>query len=98
MPWQPLTDIWDNYHEVLSEADKAGLMDDPADAEDFVWPYDLAIGEEERDDIRQFVTHRMTEIVETIQRSKGVDPNLIAGYVFRSLLSGMMWERERIGK
>jgi hypothetical protein len=96
--WQPLTDIWDIYSHSLSQANDEGWIDDPELAEDYVWPADLKIGPEEQEDMKKYVNERMTELVERVKKDRGVDPNVLAGYVFRSVIVGMLWEAERIGR
>lgn len=96
--FQPLTDIYNVYSESIEAALKEGFINDPDLAEDYVWPFDLKIGDLERDDIRQYVNDRMVEIVERIHKDRGIDPNILAGTIFRSIISGMMFELERIGK
>lgn len=94
----PLTDIWDTYNESLSTAINEGFIDDPDTAEGFVWPHDLNFQDYEREDIKHYVHDRMTEIISSIKKSNGVDPNVIAGYIFRSVISGLLWEADRIGR
>lgn len=96
--WQPLTDIWETYNASLDEAVEQGYIDDPALAEDYVWPVDLFLGDKEQDDVKRYVQERMSEIVERVRTERGLDPNLVAAYLFRSIICGMMWERERIGR
>jgi len=96
--WQPLNEIWDVYTESLDEAIANGFMEDDQIADSYVWPAPLSFGDEEMDDVKRYVHERMTEIVDRIKNQGGVDPNLVAGYIFRSVLCGMMWEKERIGK
>jgi hypothetical protein len=90
--WQPLTDIWDEYSMKLDSIEEADL------AEEIIYPYQLTMGELEKEDIKQFVTDRMTEMFEYAQRSGGVNLHWISGFLFKSLITGMMWERERVGK
>lgn len=96
--WQPLTDIWETYNASLDEAVEQGYIDDPSLAEDYVWPVDLFLGDKEQDDVKRYVQDRMSEIVERVRTERGLDPNLVAAYLFRSIICGMMWERERIGR
>lgn len=96
--WQPLTEIWETYNDSLSNALDEGFIDDPSMADDYVWPMDLRIGDWEQDDVKRYVHERMTEIIDKVKSDRGLDPNLVAGYLFRSILCGMMWERERIGR
>jgi hypothetical protein len=99
--WQPLTDIWDLYDKSMATAVESGLLDgdeeDVALAEQYVWPVDLHIGDWEQEDVQKYVNERMTEIVGKIKNHGGLSPNLIAAYLFRSVMCGMLWERERIG-
>ena len=96
--WQPLTEIYDEYSASLETAIAEGFLDDPDLAENFIWPADLHIHANEQEDVRRYVSERMTEVVERVKRDKGFDPNVLAGYIFRSILVGMMWERERYGR
>jgi len=96
--WQPLTDIWHMYDQTLEEAVRNGYLDDEELAESYVWPEDLDFGEWEQKDVQRYIHERMTEIVDKLRASGGgVNPNLIAGYLFRSIVCAMMWEKERIG-
>lgn len=95
--WQPLSNIWDSYSQSLEEAITQGYINDDELATEYVWPGDLHVGDSEQDDVKKYVHERMVEIVEKIKTDKGLDPNLIASYIFRSVLCGMLWEKERIG-
>lgn len=96
--WQPLTDIWNNYHNSLEEASELGFLDTPEDAEGVVWPYQLMLGEEEKDDVRSFLNDRIIEIQNDVKANQGLNMNMLVAVIFRSVLSGMVWERERIGR
>jgi hypothetical protein len=96
--WQPLTEIWDTYSESLDNAIANGFMEDDQLSEKYVWPGALNFGDAEQADMKRYVHERMTEIVDRIKTQGGVDPNLIAGYIFRSVICGCMWEKDRIGK
>jgi hypothetical protein len=96
--WQPLTEIYDEYSASLETAIQDGLLEDEEVAEDFIWPGALHIHSSEQDEVKRYVSERMTEIIERVKRDQGFDPNLIAGYIFRSVMCGMMWERDRYGK
>ncbi len=98
MAFQPLTDIWSTYNESLDVAVDRGLIDDPELAEDYVWPVDLGLYDSEQDDIKQYIQERMSEVMERTQSERGLDPNLVAAYLFRSVICGMLWEHERIGR
>lgn len=98
MEWQPLTDIWETYNASLDEAVNEGYIHDPTLAEGYVWPSDLGLSDGEQENIKLYVEERMGEIVERIKTEKGLDPNLVAAYLFRSIICGLMWERERIGR
>lgn len=95
---QPLTDIWEVYSNSLDEAITRGFLQSDELSESYVWPVDLLIDSWEQDDVKRYVHERMTEIVDGIKSNNGVDPNLIAGYIFRSVLCGMLWQHERIGR
>lgn len=106
--WRPLDAVWEGYQNRLQEADSEGMLDDPESAQEYVYPNDLRIGMIEREDIRSFVTDRMNEILNSMQES-GVPEevamnelnlpiNLTATYIFRALIAGMQWERDRLGR
>jgi hypothetical protein len=95
MYWQPLTDHWDKYEERLQEAADAGLLDDPEEAQEIIYPEELYIGEGEKDDVREFITDRLNELYSSFDGD--FDPNILGTYIFRALMLGMVWERERIG-
>lgn len=95
MSWHPLTDQWNEYQAHLAEAEEAGLLDDPEEAQEIIYPEDLYMGEGEKDDVREFITSRLQELYQTFDGD--FDPNLLGTYLFRSLILGMKWERERIG-
>lgn len=96
--WHPLTDHWKTYKERLEEAESNGLLDDPLDAQEIIYPDELFLGETEKEDVRDFITERLQELYNHYQVTEGsFDTNLIGTYIFRSIILGMMWERERIG-
>ncbi|HMD81355.1 MAG TPA: hypothetical protein VKE92_08620 [Anaerolineales bacterium] len=94
---QPLSEIWNIYTESLDQAIAQDLLSEDI-SDDYVWPIDLQIGDWEQEDVKRYVHERMTEITDRIKARGGIDPNLIAGYIFRSIISGMLWEHERIGR
>jgi len=97
--WQPLTDHWTTYTEHIQEAAEAGLLDDPLDADEIVYPDELHVGEGEKDDLRDFITERLQELYGHYQATGGgFDPSVIGTYIFRAILMGMLWERDRIGR
>jgi len=97
--WNPLSDHWDVYTGRLEEAEAEGLLDDPVDAQEIIYPEELFLGESEKEDVRSFITDRLNELYNHYQESEGrFDPNFIGTYIFRSTILGMMWERERIGR
>ena len=95
--WRPLSNIWEIYTGSIKQAISQGLSNDPEVAEGYAWPPDLNFGSLEQDDVRSYVNDRMGEIIENLHANKGIDPNFIAAYIFRTLISGMMWERQRVG-
>lgn len=95
---QPLNDLWDTYTGALDNAVASGLVDDQELNESYVWPLDLDWSEWEQSDVKRYVHNRMTEIIERVQAVGGLDPNVVAGYIFRSVVVGMMWQQERIGR
>lgn len=95
---QPLSDIWDTYTESLDQAISNGLLLEQELADDYIWPNDLGLEDWEQEDVKKYVHERLTEIVEKVRSTNGtLDPNLIAGYLFRSVISGLLWEKARIG-
>jgi hypothetical protein len=94
---QPLTDIWEVYSESLNKAISANLFREEDLSDDYVWPHDLLIDDWEREDVKRYVTERMSEIVDRLEVKKALEPNLIAAYLFRSVIAGMLWEKNRIG-
>lgn len=94
--WSPLNDQWNKYEQTIQEASEGGFLEDAEDADKVVWPYFLNIGEGEKEDINRFVVNRVNELLSSVP-SKEINPNYIASYIFRSVISGMMWEYERIG-
>lgn len=90
--FSPLTDIWDEYSLKLDQIQEADL------AEEIVYPRQLFMGEGEKEDIKRFVTERMQEMYDFSKKTGGINLHWISGFIFKSLISGMMWERERIGR
>lgn len=90
--WQPLQDIWEEYSEKLDSIEEAELADEQ------MWPYQLFMGTNEKDDVKQFITERISEMVSHAQDTGGINLQWIGGFVFKSLVAGMLWERERVGK
>jgi hypothetical protein len=90
----PLIDIWDQYSYSLAESVEEGLMDDPAHGEIYVWPRDLALTDIEKEDIKRYTHERVVEIM---QHHPGVklDGTFLASYVFRSLMVGLMLEKQK---
>lgn len=95
---QPLSDIWEAYTESLDNAIAQGFLQDDVLSDFYVWPSDLEFQKWEQEDVQRYVHERMTEIIEKVKSGSGLNPNLIAGYIFRSMLCGMLWEHERIGR
>jgi hypothetical protein len=97
-PYHPLNDIWSIYNESMVAALDEGMMDNPEDAQEYVWPPDLNFGDFEQSDVQDYVQERVTEILDHVQHTNGVNPNVLAGYIFRSVLCGMLWQTERYGR
>jgi hypothetical protein len=97
--WHPLTDHWMNYQQRINDADAEGLLDDPLGAQEIIYPDELSFGEGEKEDVREFVEARLNELYANYQNIGGkFDINAIGTYIFRSIILGMMWESERIGR
>jgi hypothetical protein len=94
---QPLSNIWELYSDSLDEALDKGYISDDDLSDEYIWPADLKFGRWEQEDVKKYVHERMTELVENVKNRGGVDPNFVASYIFRSVLCGMLWEKERIG-
>ena len=90
--WQPLNDLWEDYSQKLDSIQEVEL------AEDVVWPKELFMGEGEKDDVKTFVTNRIEEMIAEAQRTNGINIQWIGGFLFKSLVAGMLWERERVGR
>ena len=98
MDWTPLTDIYDTYSSEVESAEQDGVLDDPVAAEQIVWPSGLRIGELEREDIENYLRERVEEIIDHTEASgKILDLNLLYILFFRTLISGMLWEAQRLG-
>ncbi len=95
---QPLSDIWDVYTDSLDNAISQKLIEDTEIGQDYVWPPDLNFTDWESADVQKYVHERMVEIIDNIKAQGGLNPNLMAGYIFRSVLCGMMWQHERNGR
>jgi len=98
MQWQPLQDHWDEYQAHLESALEDGLMDDPIDAQEILYPSDLHMGEGEKEGLREFVAERVNELYSEFSRRDEFNTNLVGTYIFRAILMGMAWENERIGR
>lgn len=91
----PLTDIWAAYSQSLESSIESGEIDDQAIAEIYVWPRDLEITKDEREDIKRFVHERLSEILARHSHGVPIDHAIIASYIFRSILCGMMLARQK---
>jgi len=98
MEWQPLQDHWDEYQAHLESALEEGQLDDPIEAQEIIFPSELHFGEDEKDNIREFVGERVNELYSEFSRREEFNINLIGTYLFRAILMGMAWEDERIGR
>lgn len=96
MAWRPFTDKWNNYSEYLTELTEQGLLF--PGQQDRMFPADLNIGEEEQEDIEEFINDRISELYGHIFPSQGANPSVISAYLMRSIIAAMLWEKERIGK
>lgn len=90
--WHPLNDIWDEYSTKLDEVTEVELADD------IVWPTELFMGQGEREDVKEFVSERIEEMITHARNIGGINLQWIGGFLFKSLVAGMLWERERVGK
>jgi CRISPR/Cas system CSM-associated protein Csm5 (group 7 of RAMP superfamily) len=97
MKWTPLEDVWDDYVATVNTATEEGLLETRESAENVIYPSRLIIAETEKEEVRRYIGERMEEIIAQIQRDNAVDGNFLAAYLFRTLIAGMLWERQRIG-
>lgn len=97
MEWHPLNDIWKAYDDSLESAIAEGFIQDDDISDQYVWPVDLDLAEDEQSDVKVYVHERMQEIFERIKMDKGLDPNVLANVVFRSIICGLMWQKQRLG-
>lgn len=90
----PLTDLWVEYSLSLERSIETGDINDTEISDIYLWPRDLNLTEEEKDDIKRFVHERLLEIV---QRHSGIhlDNASIGSYIFRSVICGMMLDRQK---
>jgi len=92
----PLSDIWAAYSESLGSSIESGEIEDQAIAEIYVWPRDLEITLIEREDIKRYVHERLSEILARHQHhGHPIDHAIIASYIFRTLICGMMLARQK---
>ena len=66
-------------------------------AQEIIWPWDLYLAESEKEDINDFLLELTHEVVRA-SKNKGLTPKIIASYIFKTLITGMQWERDRIGR
>jgi len=90
--FHPLNDILDDYSMKLDKVEEADLADD------VIWPNELFIGETEREDVKEFLNNRMHEIISQSNHGGGLNMQSFGAFLFKSLVSGMLWERERHGR
>jgi hypothetical protein len=95
--WHPLQDIWEAYGESLDTAIQEGFIHDDDVSDQYIWPIDLNVADTEQNDVKMYVHERMQEIFQCIKHDHGLDPNILANMIFRSIICAMMWEKERIG-
>jgi hypothetical protein len=97
--WNPVNDVWDSYNAKLdSYKDMMPYSDfDAEEMHNALWPEDLYLGDEELEDAKEFVAKRTMEVLTMIRRFNGLHPDMIYSYIMKSLISGMLWEKERIG-
>jgi len=89
----PLSDIWHEYSQSLELSIESREIDDQAVAEIYIWPRDLELTEVEREDIKRFVHQRVSEIL--ARHAFPIDHAIIASYIIRSIICGMMLARQK---
>jgi hypothetical protein len=97
MEWTPLEDEYDAYRRHLDEQAIEGLLQDPEDAQRFGYPRKLNLTDNEKEHLAVFVKNRLDQAFETFNAMGGVHPAVLGQLFLDSILSGMMWEYERIG-
>ena len=96
MAWRPLTENWNKYTEYLTDLTEQGILF--PGKQERAWPTDLDIGEQEQEDIEEFINDRISELYGSIFPTQGANPTVISAYLVRSIVAAMLWEKERIGK
>lgn len=91
----PISDIWAEYSASLESSIESGDIDDQVIAEVYIWPRDLEITGAEREDIKRFVHERLSEIMARQESGINLDHAIIASYLFRSIICGMMLARQK---
>jgi hypothetical protein len=96
--WNPLQSIWEDYGKSLDSVIAEGLIQDEEVSDQYIWPPDLRIAGIEQDEVKRYVHERVEELYERIKQDRGINADLLANIIFRSVLVGMMWEYERVGR
>ena len=96
--FQPLSNLWDIYNESLDIAIERDYISNPEMAEGYVWPHDLKLSESEKEDIQSYVHERLREIVDRLNEERTFNPHMVASYIFRSVIVGMLLSYERKGR
>ena len=95
--WTPLEDNWDKLARMIEEAAIEGLLQDPELADKHAWPLELSLADDEKEQVGQFTVDRVSELFEVFENERVISPRLIGQYILHSVLTGMTWQRERIG-
>lgn len=94
--WTPLLDHWDRHEKHIAEVTARAQEDDSAEVQEIIWPSELYFGEEEKEEVQRFINLRLNELM-NISQHQPVTVEHIGGYLYRTLLAGLLWEKERIG-
>lgn len=97
--WNPINDVWEEYSSRLeSFREMIPYIElEPEEMQNVLWPEDLYLGETEVKNAQEFVANRTIEILQLVKRYNGLHPDMLYSYIMKSLISGMLWEKERIG-
>lgn len=98
MEWTPLEDEYAVYRRQLEELAIEGLLQDPEDAKRLGYPKKLTLSDAEKDHLAVFVKNRLDQAFEIFNAQGGVHPAVLGQLFLDSILAGMMWEYERIGR
>lgn len=89
-----LDELYAQYRRQLEEAVIEGQLQDPELAKRYGWPSALGLTEAEHMEIQRFVLDRVTDVFTEFVEEE-VNPLTVGHFLLNSILSGMLWEKER---